>query len=225
MNWVKVEADNAAIDRKNLARTDVSFYTDPKYLGGFFFDSVLADHQSILDTTPLHWQFVNKLTRRDLIRFLAALAAYVPASLLLAAPTGETTRKVSIRALGPFLDTLLPEDGTPSATQLGVDKEIVKRMRNNKRFVKILILGCAWLDQQARKLGAEEFALLEAPQQESIVTTAENSASRSLPLVFFSTTQQLAFQHYYAHPESWRDLGYAGPPQPKGFLDFAGPPT
>ncbi|MEE8495792.1 MAG: hypothetical protein V3S21_04870, partial [Xanthomonadales bacterium] len=76
-----------------------------------------------------------KLTRRDLLRWLAALAAYLPASVLLAAPTGKPGRKVSIRALGPFLDTLLPEDGTPSATQLGVDKEIVKHIRDNKRLV------------------------------------------------------------------------------------------
>ncbi len=31
MSWIKVEADNAAIDCKSLAGIDVGFYTDPKY--------------------------------------------------------------------------------------------------------------------------------------------------------------------------------------------------
>ena len=173
------------------------------------------------------FESISKLgiTRRDLLRLLVSLSAYLPASLLLAAPTVESTRTVSIGALGPFLDTLLPEDDTPSATQLGVDKEIIERMQRSKRLAKIVVLGCAWLDQQAGELGAEAFATLEATQHESIVTIAENSASRSLPLVFFSTTRQLAFQSYYAHPETWQDLNYAGPPQPKGFLDQAGPPV
>ena len=168
---------------------------------------------------------MKKFSRRHLIRTLATLAAYVPASWLLAAPTGDSGEKVSIRAFGPFLDTLLPQDGTPSATQLGVDKEIFERIRHNNRLVKMIVLGCAWLDQQARELGAGEFALLEAPQRESIVGTAEQSASRSLPLVFFSTMQQLAFEHYYAHTESWQGLNYAGPPQPRGFMDFDHPPA
>ena len=165
------------------------------------------------------------ITRRELLRLLVSLSAYLPASWLLAAPTGESSRKVSISALGPFLDTLLPEDETPSATQLGVDKEIVERMQNSKRTAKIVVIGCAWLDKKAQELDADEFALLQPSQQESIVTLAEKSKPRSLPLVFFSNTRQLAFQFYYAHPETWQDLNYDGPPQPKGFLDFARPPS
>jgi hypothetical protein len=168
---------------------------------------------------------VEKLNRRALVRALVALAAYIPAPLLLATPAGDPGRTVSIRAFGPFLDTLLPQDTTPSATQLGVDQEIVGGMRGSKRRVKILVLGCAWLDKQARALGAGEFALLAAPQREAIVTSAERSAARSLPRVFFATTQQLAFERYYAHTESWQELGYDGPPQPRGFADFAGPPA
>ena len=168
---------------------------------------------------------MNKLSRRDLIRCLAALAAYLPASVLLAAPTGKPGRKVSIRALGPYLDTLLPEDTTPSATQLGVDLEIVELIRGNKQLARVIILGCAWLDQQAREQGAGEFASLESTQQELIVTTAEGSATRSLPRVFFSVTRELACKHYYAHPESWPGIRYAGPPQPTGYPDYEKPPA
>ncbi len=169
---------------------------------------------------------MKNLTRRHLIRWLVALAAYVPASVLLAAPTGTPVRKkASIRALGPFLDTLLPQDSTPSATQLDVDKHIVTRMRGHNRLAKIVVLGCTWLDQQACEQGAEEFALLEAARQERIVTTAEASPPRKLPRIFFATTRRLAFRHYYAQPASWPGMRYAGPPQPIGYPDHADPPS
>jgi hypothetical protein len=106
-----------------------------------------------------------------------------------------------------------------------VDRDIVEAIRTSRRRVKILALGCAWLDEQARDLGAGEFALLAVPQREAIVATAEQSVARSLPRVFFSTTLQLAFERYYAHPETWGALGYDGPPQPGGFPGFAGPPA
>jgi hypothetical protein len=87
--------------------------------------------------------FVTTLDRRALVRALATLAAYIPAPLLLAAPADDPGRKVSIRAFGPFLDTLLPQDATPSATQLGVDKALVEILRTSRRRVKMLVLGCA----------------------------------------------------------------------------------
>ena len=56
------------------------------------------------------------------------------------------------------------------------------------------------------------------------VKTAEQSAERSLPRVFFKAVQYYAFEIYYAHPETWVSLGYPGPPQPMGFPNYAEPP-
>jgi hypothetical protein len=83
-------------------------------------------------------------------------------------------------------------------------------MQNNRRMAQIVGMGCAWLDQQAAALGAEDFASLQPEQREAIVERAEQAAPRTLPR--------------YAHPDSWPSMGYAGPPQPRGFMDFAGPP-
>ena len=166
-----------------------------------------------------------RLSRRELIRALAGLSAWAPLSALVAAPADEPTQLGSIRALGPFLDTLLPEDGSPSATALGVDQDIIQIMQRNENIARVVVLGCGWLDQQAAILNATEFALLDPALQESVVTSAEHSAHRSLPRSFFSGMQDLAFRQFYAKPESWPDLGYAGPPQPQGFMDFAEAPA
>jgi hypothetical protein len=127
-------------------------------------------------------------------------------------------------ALGPFLDTLLPEDATPGATQVGVDREVARHMRDNPRMANMIVMGCLWLDQQADKLGAPEFAALDTVRRESVVRSAEQAPARSLPRVFLAGVLDLAYRHYYAQPATWAGLGYAGPPQPRGFMDFAGPP-
>jgi hypothetical protein len=153
---------------------------------------------------PLHgFSPLFRLSRRELLRALLGLATYLPTSFLLAAAGEPTTRKFSLSALGPFLDTLLPEDESPSATQLGVHR---------------------WLDQQAMALGAGDFASLQPEQREAIAGRAEQSAPRTLPSAFFRGVRAVAFESYYAHPESWPSLGFAGPPQPRGFMDYAGPP-
>ncbi|RPH92774.1 MAG: gluconate 2-dehydrogenase subunit 3 family protein [Lysobacterales bacterium] len=165
-----------------------------------------------------------RLTRRELLRALLGLAAYLPASLLLAAPLAPPETPAQPPALGPFLDTLLPDDGTPGATQLGVDQEVARHMREIPHMANLLVTGCLWLDQQADKLGAAEFAALDPGQRETVVRAAEQAAPRSLPRVFLAAVLDLAFRYYYAHPETWPGLGYAGPPQPRGFPDFAEPP-
>jgi Gluconate 2-dehydrogenase subunit 3 len=158
-----------------------------------------------------------RLTRRDLLRALAALAAFLPAPLLLAATPTATDHPDSLRALGPFLDTLLPEDETPGATQLGVDRLIVESMRERSQLARVIALCCAWLDQQARERGAAEFAQLDEAARISIITAAEQSAPSSLPHVFFAATRQLAFHEYYAQPAAWRGMPDAHTPQPEGF--------
>ena len=162
--------------------------------------------------------------RRRFLRLLVTLSAVIPAKVLLAVPAGKPTRQISIRALLPYLDTLIPEDQSPSATQLGVERSLIAAARANPRFARLIALGCEWLDKQGHELGFEDFASLATEQREAVVAAAEQSPAGSLPRTFFSSTHKMVFRHYYAHPKSWRSLGYAGPPQPFGFLDYAQPP-
>ena len=94
----------------------------------------------------------------------------------------------------------------------------------NPDLDRLLVLGCAWLNEQAKKRGQQVFENLDETLRIAIVQLAEQSAERSLPRVFFNAVQHYAFGIYYAHPEAWASMGYNGPPQPVGFPDFAEPP-
>lgn len=131
-----------------------------------------------------------------------------------------------MKAFGPFLDTLMPQDAfSPSATALGVDRAIIARFPTNHRLQQLVFLGCNWLDNEARKEGGADFTSVSPILQESIVGRAEDSPAQSLPLVFFTTLRGLTWLHYYTRAESWPGLGYTGPPQPGGFMGHDKPPA
>lgn len=167
---------------------------------------------------------MRTFTRRDLLRYAALLSALVPARWLLGAPTGEGDPQADLASLGPFLDTLLPGDTTPSATQLGVGQSLLVRAEGSRQLLRLLTLGCAWLDTRAAEQGAAGFGSLDAQGRITVVQAAEESPLRSLPRVFFEQVRGMAFHIYYARPEVWPSLGYDGPPQPRGFPDHARPP-
>jgi hypothetical protein len=120
---------------------------------------------------------------------------------------------------------LIPADEAPGATELGVAEKIAVKAAADRDYRELVEQGCDWLDKQARQYGADRFASLSEPQRERVVTLAAEGTAGIGPLIFFNETRSDAFSHYYAHPRSWRPLGYAGPPQPMGFMDYADPPT
>jgi hypothetical protein len=133
--------------------------------------------------------------------------------------------KDELHTLAYYLDTLIPADQTPSATTLDVDKKIVAAATLDHRLRRLIKTGCAWLDAQAKdRYGVENFSSLSETQREHVVALAAAEKMDTLPRVFLERLRQDAFFHYYAQPASWSELPYAGPPQPKGHLDFYLPP-
>jgi len=124
-----------------------------------------------------------------------------------------------LETLAPWLDTLIPHDETPSATELGVDRSILSLARKQAALLKLLDAGCRWLEDEARRRGAEHFAALPEPAREEIARAAKATPGRALPRVFFDDTWALAISYYYARRDTWASLGYHGPPQPIGFPD------
>ena len=157
-----------------------------------------------------------KLTRRFLLKLLAAVGVMLAPGVTLAEEKEQYTRTVSLRALGPFVDTLIPEDTTPGATQLGVDVVLISQAGTDSNMAMLLVAGCDWLDRTAREQGVDEFAELNLTARETVVRAAEQSPPQALPRAFFDTIRRHAFRHYYAQPASWRGLGFSGPPQPRG---------
>ena len=126
--------------------------------------------------------------------------------------------------LGAWLDTLIPADETPSATQLGVDRMMLAAERNDPDYRIVLEFGRKWLGVQARARGAADFAALDTTGREAVASQAAAAGEEAPEYHFFLSTRQEAFAFYYQQPESWSGLGYRGPPQPLGHMDYARKP-
>lgn len=137
----------------------------------------------------------------------------------------RSSNATDLKRLAAYLDTLIPPDGTPGAVQLGVAEKIMARAARDREFQWLIQEGLNWLDQEAQRQGADHFVALSNTQRERVVALATGEMMGPLPQIFFEETRAEAFFHYYAHPESWRGLGYAGPPQPLGFMDYASAPS
>jgi hypothetical protein len=136
--------------------------------------------------------------------------------------SSKPTQRQTLRA---YLDTLIPADETPSATQLDVAEKIMAKAATDRGYERLIKQGCDWMDKQAKQYGAHNFSDLSEANREHVVSRAAEGEAGILPLMFFERTRADALFHYYGHPQSWRALGYAGPPQPGGFMNYAEAPT
>lgn len=162
------------------------------------------------------------VTRRRFLQWSTAwwsLSRVIPVRASRPAPTpsaGDT--------LGAWLDTLIPADETPNATQLGVDKLLIAAARSDGDYLALLTFGRIWLDLQARQHGVSGFAALDANAREAVAARAAGSRPGSTQRRFFDATLQDALTYYYQQPASWPGLGYTGPPQPLGYMDYTRAP-
>lgn len=145
------------------------------------------------------------------------------ASISLQQPMKKPLQQKTLRA---FIDVLLPEDETPSASQLDIDQEILSRVARHPGYTRLLHGGLAWLDKMAyAQYNKTAFTLLKQDQREAIVRIAEATKMPSPQRVFFEQIRKDSFHFYYSHPQSWHNLGFNGPPQPAGFIDYTQPPN
>lgn len=168
-----------------------------------------------------------RLDRRLFMGLLAKLGIVLGLRPAFAAkPAGPVLSEVAVRrTLSAYLDTLIPDDDLgPGIIRLGLDKAFFTLASRYPRYGSFLTAGCVWLNEQARKADAEEFATLDERGRDAIVVLASKAPRRSLPRRFFQSTRGSAFRLYYGKSESWAAIGYGGPPQPGGFPDYAEAP-
>jgi hypothetical protein len=163
------------------------------------------------------------INRRRFVRLSLEAGLVTPAIVSLDGPI-SAAHAVDADTLRAYVDTLIPADQSPSATQLSVAEKMLARTKEDLRYRTLLEYGCSWLDREAGNVAGARFADVTEPDRERIVARAAGAPPGSPIRVFFDTTRDHAFIHYYATPESWRTIGYSGPPQPVGFPDYARPP-
>lgn len=125
-----------------------------------------------------------------------------------------------LRNLPYFLDVLIPEDSTASASQLGIHERLISHARKIPNYPQLLELGCNWLNLQSEKSYQADFVRLTPQQRDHIVTVAAQSDNTALQSLFFTRLRQDAFAFYYANIASWDGLAITVPPQPLGYADF-----
>ncbi len=119
-----------------------------------------------------------------------------------------------------FLDTLIPEDVSPSATQVNLDADLLEHAKTIQNYEKLIFLGCNWLDLQSDAFYKKKFIELSLTQKDKILEFASKNRSDSIPAQFFNRVRRDAFTFYYAKPPSWTGLRFSEPPQPHGYLDY-----
>ena len=165
-------------------------------------------------------------TRRQLFALtggslLAALFTWWPRRKPPATLT-PASREADLRA---WVDTLLPaEPDFLGALALGVAERIAAAIERGPAYARLYHEALTWLDARAAEAGSATFAGLPEPRRHAIVAAAAASATGSAPRTFFQASLDDALFHAYADPRAWAGIGYAGPPQPIGFLDYAAAP-
>lgn len=164
---------------------------------------------------------ISQMKRRN---FLKRLAQYTSAFTL----SGQSSSALSViftsnyklNALPYFLDMLIPEDISPSASQLRLHEKLILHANGIENYSTLLELGCQWLDANARMLHQKEFRMLSEKEKFNIVLKAEGSLKQPIPQLFFDRVKNDIFVFYYSHPDSWQSLGINLPPQPLGYLNY-----
>jgi hypothetical protein len=157
---------------------------------------------------------LNSELRRRLLQvvgafFLLPVAGLAPASV--AAPLPTPLERASLAA---FLDVLLPRDAfSGSASDLGVDRTLWAFARTNEQFLRLLGVGCQWLNLSGRG----GFSALPASQQIAVVQWMSTSDWNQVPRRFYELLRQAALETYYSQPAAWAGLALQPAPQPVGY--------
>lgn len=148
---------------------------------------------------------------------------------------------------------IIPTDDDPGATEAGAVDYIDGLVAESNKKQAIYVEGLRWLDKvsQRRFDSGNDFLSLSLKEQIDLLRLIEETRSmRRRPVSsfwqrldrkidkiwddffglgkiprFFEELISDTMSGYYYNPISWRAVGYHGPPQPVGYLDFAEPPS
>ena len=130
---------------------------------------------------------------------------------------------------------IIPSDRTPGAREAGVVFKIDNIVSENKRLQALYSHGIEWFDFKAKKLfGKDNFGDLTQDEKIKILNLADPSKPLSInksnrPMVdrdnlpgvlFFDNLVSQTFNVFYTSDMGWKVVGYNGPPQWRGNLDY-----
>jgi hypothetical protein len=117
-------------------------------------------------------------------------------------------------SLASVVDTLLPaDDVSPSASALGVDRDIADFVAENELMSRLFDTALDWMDHLADR----PFRDLTPPEQTEVLTYMENADFNAIPGRFYHILRALALEFYYARSEAVAALPLNPAPQPNGY--------
>lgn len=137
----------------------------------------------------------------------------------------QTIAALPTQDLRLLIDTLVPADESPGAVELGIHTAIETSVRRHANYQELLLQGVAWLNRESEQRFQARFSELPGEDREFLLTVAENSPRTSAQRQLFTVLRNDVMQRYYSHADAWDQLGYQGPPQPLGFMDYSKPPA
>jgi hypothetical protein len=146
---------------------------------------------------------------------------------------------------------IVPTDDDPGATEAGVVDYIDGLLAESKEMQAAYTKGLKWLDGFSREKYGKDFVSLSVRNQIDLLSLMHETYSmRRRPVSgfwqqvdrkidkywddwfgagehasFFQIIRRDVLHGYFSNPISWRVIGYLGPPQPVGYLDFSNPPS
>jgi len=159
---------------------------------------------------------MSDVSRRDLLRTTAVAAA--TGALALAAPVPASPKAFTaheFQTLHTLSGMILPADkDSPGAKEAGAAAWIDLMASQNPELAAIFTGGIAWLDEQMRHRGHEDF--LGAPESDQtalldrIAFRANDAPEFGPGIRFFSWARRLVVDAWVTSPIGTKALGYMG---------------
>ena len=130
---------------------------------------------------------------------------------------------------------IIPSDNSPGAREAGVVFVIDNSMSENNRLQTLYLQGIEWLDLMSKMLSGENsFLDLNQDEMIEILNIADQKKSllykeaniprvdrdKNIESLFFDNLVRQTFNIFYTSDLGWKVVGYHGPPQWAGNLNY-----
>ncbi len=123
----------------------------------------------------------------------------------------ETTQKNMVK---------LAESLVPGCVSIGIEDKMMSFVRSSKGTASFFDAGLWNLDAISRKKFKTPFYSLKNREEIDTLIKHIRVDNRS----FLESFRRVVIRFYYSDPTVWKRLSYDGPPQPRGFMDYAQAP-
>lgn len=120
-----------------------------------------------------------------------------------------------------IVDLLIPRDDIPGALDLHIDRLLIRKAEVDRSVGRLIAETCHWLDRQAELRHGGNFLDLASSERNKLLEAMAATGLGSIMSNGFWWLRNGAMELYYSQPVTWEGLGFAGPPQPVGFPDYA----